>query len=172
MRRHISENEEAAITAALTRYPHTSAIARASNVAWSYSPCGRIAERAGIELTAGRINGAASLITQAARGSYQRPLRSPDARKSRLRGAPGLAAQPYGASRPEVTGVTRQICQRPDPHANDDLATLDQNTDRGFHDLKILPRSWMGETISHLQERSMRCGDAGRWSSDASRPPA
>lgn len=56
MRRNarITDEEEAAITAALKAKPHASAVARDSGGAWSYATVWRVARRAGIELTAGR----------------------------------------------------------------------------------------------------------------------
>ncbi len=56
MRRNdrITDEEEAAIKAALEAKPHASAVARESGGAWSYSTVWRVARRAGIELTAGR----------------------------------------------------------------------------------------------------------------------
>ena len=56
MPRHtpITDDEEATIKAALMAKPHASLIARESRGAWSYSTVWRVADRAGIPLTAGR----------------------------------------------------------------------------------------------------------------------
>jgi DNA-binding XRE family transcriptional regulator len=50
----ITDDEEAAIKTALQVRPHASAVARDSKGAWSYSTVWRVADRAGIALTAGR----------------------------------------------------------------------------------------------------------------------
>jgi hypothetical protein len=50
----ITEREEAKIKAALTEYPHASAVACASKGAWSYATVWRVADRWNIVLTAGR----------------------------------------------------------------------------------------------------------------------
>jgi hypothetical protein len=49
-----TEDDEAKIKAALTEYPHASAVARASKGALSYSTVWRVADRWNIPLTAGR----------------------------------------------------------------------------------------------------------------------
>jgi hypothetical protein len=50
----ITDDEEATIKAVLTTKPHASLIARQSGGAWSYATVWRVADRAGIALTAGR----------------------------------------------------------------------------------------------------------------------
>lgn len=50
----ITEGEEARIKARLAAKPHASLVARESRGAWSYSTVWRVADRAGIPLTAGR----------------------------------------------------------------------------------------------------------------------
>jgi hypothetical protein len=50
----ITDEVEAAIKAELEKLPHASQVARKSKGAWSYSTVWRVADRAGIELTAGR----------------------------------------------------------------------------------------------------------------------
>ena len=50
----ITNEEEAAIKAALAKTAHASLIARESKGMWSYATVWRVAARAGVELTAGR----------------------------------------------------------------------------------------------------------------------
>jgi hypothetical protein len=50
----ISDDEEATIKAALRATPHALLVARESRGAWSYATVWRVADRAGIPLTAGR----------------------------------------------------------------------------------------------------------------------
>jgi hypothetical protein len=50
----IPEDVEATIKAELAKIPHASLVARESRGAWSYATVWRVADRAGIELTAGR----------------------------------------------------------------------------------------------------------------------
>ena len=50
----ITDEVEAAIKAELEKRPHASQVARDSKGAWSYATVWRVADRAGIELTAGR----------------------------------------------------------------------------------------------------------------------
>ena len=50
----ITEDEEARIKARLAAKPHASLVARESRGAWSYATVWRVADRAGIPLTAGR----------------------------------------------------------------------------------------------------------------------
>jgi hypothetical protein len=50
----ITDDEEATIKAALTARPHALLVARESRGVWSYATVWRVADRAGIELTAGR----------------------------------------------------------------------------------------------------------------------
>jgi hypothetical protein len=50
----ITNEVEAAIKAELEKLPHASQVARDSKGAWSYATVWRVADRAGIELSAGR----------------------------------------------------------------------------------------------------------------------
>jgi hypothetical protein len=50
----ITDEVEAAIKAELEKIPHASLVARESKGAWSYATVWRVADKAGIELTAGR----------------------------------------------------------------------------------------------------------------------
>jgi hypothetical protein len=50
----ISDEETAAIKAALAKTPHASMVARASKGAWSYATVWRVADRFDIPLTLGR----------------------------------------------------------------------------------------------------------------------
>jgi winged helix-turn-helix DNA-binding protein len=50
----ITDDVEAAIRAQLEKIPRASLVARESKGAWSYATVWRVADRAGIELTAGR----------------------------------------------------------------------------------------------------------------------
>ena len=54
MWRPVSDIEEAKIKTALMATPHASLVARESQGKWSYATVWRVADRAGIELTAGR----------------------------------------------------------------------------------------------------------------------
>ena len=51
----ITDEIEAAIKGELEKVPHASVVARESKGAWSYATVWRVAARAGIELTAGRM---------------------------------------------------------------------------------------------------------------------
>src|ERR1700674_5392120 len=74
----ITDDEEATIEAALTAKPHASLIARESRGAWSYSTVWRVADRAGIPLTAGRETMGRERLSaeQRAGGDRSRPRKS------------------------------------------------------------------------------------------------
>jgi hypothetical protein len=63
----ISENEEATIKAAVTARPHALLVARESRGAWSYATVWRVADRAGIALTAELVADRKPLAAHAAR---------------------------------------------------------------------------------------------------------
>jgi CRP-like cAMP-binding protein len=95
----ITEDEEAAITAALTRYSHASAVARESHGAWSYSTVWRVAERAGIELTAGRETMGRKRVSPEQRAAVM------EMERANPRATQAEIARAVGLSRPSVSRI-------------------------------------------------------------------
>lgn len=102
----ITDGEEARIKAALEAWPHASAIARNSKGAWSYATVWRVADRAGIELTAGRKTmGRHRLSAEQQAAVIEARRKSPDAPQIEI-------AQQAGVSRPTVSRIERGDCRR------------------------------------------------------------
>ena len=102
----ISEFEEAKITAALRKKPHASAVARASKGAWSYATVWRVADRACIELTAGREAKGYKRL------SPERVAAVIEARRLNPKGRQEEIAQSSGVSRATVSRIEHGDCRR------------------------------------------------------------
>lgn len=72
----INAEEEASIKSALMATPHASLVARESKGAWSYSTVWRVADRAGIALTAGRETMGRARISAALRAAVMEAVRA------------------------------------------------------------------------------------------------
>jgi hypothetical protein len=96
----IPEDMETTITAALRAKPHASLVAREGKGAWSYATVWRVADRAGIPLTAGRE-------TMGRRLSPERRAAVIEARRSNPAGTQEEIARAAGVSRPTVSRIER-----------------------------------------------------------------
>jgi DNA-binding XRE family transcriptional regulator len=96
----ISEDEEATIKAALTAKPHALLVARESRGAWSYATVWRVADRAGIPLTAGRE-------TMGRRLSAEQRAVVIEARRNSPNGTQEEIARAAGVSRVTVSRIER-----------------------------------------------------------------
>jgi hypothetical protein len=90
----ITDEVEAAIKAELEKLPNASQVARKSKGAWSYSTVWRVADRAGIELTAGRTTMGRPRLPPECGPKSSKPSRpNPKPRSWSLRGSAGSAAR-------------------------------------------------------------------------------
>jgi hypothetical protein len=96
----ISEDEEVTIKAALTARPHALLVARESRGAWSYATVWRVADRAGIALTAGRK-------TMGRRLSAEQRAAVIEARRNNPNGTQQEIARDAGVSRVTVGRIER-----------------------------------------------------------------
>jgi len=95
----ITDDEEAAIKTALQVRPHASAVARDSKGAWSYSTVWRVADRAGIALTAGRETmGRKRLSAEQVAAVREISRANPKAKQADI-------ARATGVSRPRVSKI-------------------------------------------------------------------
>lgn len=97
----ITEDEEATIKAALTAKPHALQVARESRGAWSYATVWRVADRAGIPLTAGRE-------TMGRRLSSEQRAAVAEARRNNPNGIQQEIARAAGVSRVTVSRIERR----------------------------------------------------------------
>jgi DNA-binding XRE family transcriptional regulator len=95
----LTEDEEAAIKAALEEKSHASLVARESKGAWSYATVSRVAFRAGIELTLGRQTMGRKRITAREWAAVMR------ARRADPRATQQEIAARTGVSRPSVSRI-------------------------------------------------------------------
>ena len=104
----MSADAEAVIVAALEKTPHATFVARKTG--WSYSTVWRVADRAGIELTAGREARGYKRLTAAQRAKIEAALQAnPKALQREI-------AQQTGVSRVTVSRIEGGV-RRPRRHA-------------------------------------------------------
>jgi hypothetical protein len=105
----ITYGAEAAIKTALAKTPHASLIARESEGAWSYATVWRVADRAGIALTAGRATMGRPRLPPEVWAKVEDAVRAyPEATQAEL-------AQQTGVSRSTVGRVVRARRAAPEP---------------------------------------------------------
>jgi hypothetical protein len=102
----ITDEEKAAITAALMARPYALAVARESEGAWSYSTVWRVANRVRIELTAGRIAQGYKRLTD------ERRVAVIEARRANPDGCQEDIARASGVSRATVSRIEHGDCRR------------------------------------------------------------
>jgi hypothetical protein len=115
----IPADAEAAIIAALEKTPHATFVARKTG--WSYSTVWRVADRAGIELTAGREARGYKRLPAAQRAKIEAALQAnPKALQREI-------AQQTGVSRVTISRIEGGV-RRPRRHAP--LSAQDRNVTR------------------------------------------